>query len=173
MSAFQSKLTNLQDTIMGALSSTSVKAITNINDLETYFVSLGYYSQLKKENEILTEDMSNNNTDLFTNNRKTYYENQYIESLNQWYTTLFSVYMFLLIIYVLISFFVITSNMSFTVIKCLLLFLYPFITSYLSQIILNLNNNTTSNPYLSMVPSASNTTSLFSTPYNYKTEYIT
>jgi hypothetical protein len=175
MSAFQSDLTNLQDTITTALTSPDVSDnITNINVLEPYFVSLGYYSQLQKENDFLTKDMNDNNTDLFTNNRKTFYEGQYIDTLHQWSTIWFCVYMCFLVVYVLLSFFMISNNLSLIVIKCVLLFLYPFTTSYLSQFVLtvlySLNTKTFLNPYLNIIPSSSNTT--FSTPYNYQTQYI-
>jgi hypothetical protein len=183
MSAFQSDLTNLQDSITTALTSTNVKTnIPNINELESYFVSLGYYSQLQNENLFLTQDTSNNSTDLFTNNRKTYYENQYIESLSQWYKIWFAVYMCLLLIYVALSFFAITNDVRMVILKCVFLFVYPFITSYLSQLVLSilfiLKTETLLNPYLNMVPSASKSSNLspylntFSTPYNNTTVYI-
>jgi hypothetical protein len=127
--------------------------------MESYAVSMKYYMQLQRENKFLTLDNSNNEMDLHTNNRKTFYENQFTEGLNQNYKLWFFMYMFFFVIYVYLSFFIIVNaNLNITIVKCLLLFIYPFITHFLSEIILSLvlkvSSTVYANPYFNIQPSS-------------------
>jgi hypothetical protein len=111
---------------------------STVETLESYKVSLGYYNQLKRENEYLSTTLSTNENSLLTNNRKSFYENQITSSYSSWQQLFFFVYSFFLVIYIWLRFFVdIDKSFVYSVLKCLVLCIFPFLTHFLSELLLS------------------------------------
>jgi hypothetical protein len=123
--------------------------------LESYKISLGYYTDLLKENEFLNKTYKVNTDDIITNNRKTFYENQYIESCDEWFRFFTFVYYFFVVIFVWLTFVVeIDKSIFKSGLQCCFLGIFPYLTVYFSQIIvgiiLYLFNLSYFNPYLNI-----------------------
>jgi hypothetical protein len=109
--------------------------LTNFKNVEEL------HSKYVHDNIDIANDLKIKKSDIMTNDRKTYYEDQNIDSLKFYYKIFIGIYIFIIVVFTISVFFVPSkTNIKLKIFILSFLILYPFISLWLSKIVMKLQN---------------------------------